>query len=282
MGHLFRRRLHMRFAHSRHLLAVRPGIYPMGSVETGAVDHRRVVDHRVVNIGVVNDRPVHVQHCGVVGKVSALPTAAIETGRHHSRSRSSLRRRSQRGVPNNRHARGKHRYPSPSSRGSRELQGVAPAPRFQEPRSSPHPHTPSSRASTDSRPRDKPAARIPAARGERWSRKERRLQTTTQARRIPIDARNRVLRARIGRIALLLASPRSNSACESSLPARAAGTICINAMPRIMLLASHRKVTSGNPTVLRVSTMCVGGYPTFAARGPAEQSRKLGSFRRQT
>ena len=43
--------------------------------------------------------------------------------------------------------------------------------------------------------------------------------------------------------------------------------ICINAMPRIMLLAGHREVTSGNPTVLRVPTMCVGGYPTFAAKG---------------
>jgi hypothetical protein len=51
--------------------------------------------------------------------------------------------------------------------------------------------------------------------------------------------------------------------------------MCINAMPRIMLLASHRKVTSGNPTVLRVPTMCVGGYPTFAARGPSPLKRKV-------
>jgi hypothetical protein len=43
--------------------------------------------------------------------------------------------------------------------------------------------------------------------------------------------------------------------------------ICTNAMPRIMLLASHPKVTSGNPTVLSVSMMDVGGYPTFAVTG---------------
>jgi hypothetical protein len=43
--------------------------------------------------------------------------------------------------------------------------------------------------------------------------------------------------------------------------------ICTNAMPRIMLLASHPKVTSGNPTVPSVSTMDVGGYPTFAVTG---------------
>ncbi len=78
MGHLFRRRLHVRIAHSRHLLAARPGVDPMGSVETGAVDHGRVVDHGVVDIGVVDDRPVHMQHCGVVGKAPAFPTAAKE------------------------------------------------------------------------------------------------------------------------------------------------------------------------------------------------------------
>jgi hypothetical protein len=89
---------------------------------------------------------------------------------------------------------------------------------------------------------------------------------------------------------MLLASPRSKSACESSVTGQTTGTICINAMPGIMLLASHRKVTLGYPTVLRVSTKCVGGYPTFAARielsedfeqkGPAEgwQNRQLELF----
>ena len=94
------------------------------------------------------------------------------------------------------------------------------------------------------------------------------------------NARNRVLRARIGRIAFAPCFSAAQQRLRIKLAGQAAGMICINAMPRIMLLAGHRKVTSGNPTVLRVTTMCVGGYPTFAARGPAEsrQNRKLGSF----
>jgi hypothetical protein len=83
------------------------------------------------------------------------------------------------------------------------------------------------------------------------------------------NARNSVLRALMGCIALLLASPRSKRACESSVTGRSAGTICINAVPRIMLLANHPKVTSGDPAVLRLSTIYVDGYPTFAARALA-------------
>jgi hypothetical protein len=81
------------------------------------------------------------------------------------------------------------------------------------------------------------------------------------------NARKSVLRAVMGRIAWLLASPRAKSTCELGVTGQNNRHDRMNAMPGIMLLASHRKVTWGSPTVLRLSTMCVGGYPTFAARG---------------
>ena len=68
----------MLFAHGRLLLRARSGIDAIRSIETGTVDDRGVMDHGVVNVRVVDHRRVHVQHSGVIGEVSTLPTSAKE------------------------------------------------------------------------------------------------------------------------------------------------------------------------------------------------------------
>src|ERR1700734_2323879 len=78
VGHLFRRRLNMLVVHRRHLLPVGSGIDAARPIEAGAVDHGRIMNHRIVDVRVVDDGRVYVHDRRVIGEMSTLPTAAEE------------------------------------------------------------------------------------------------------------------------------------------------------------------------------------------------------------
>src|SRR6202789_1903454 len=78
MGHLLRRRLHMLLPHRRLFLAIGSGVDPVRTIKAGPVHHGCIVNHRIVDIRVVNDSGVHMHHRGVIGEMSTFPASAVE------------------------------------------------------------------------------------------------------------------------------------------------------------------------------------------------------------
>jgi len=79
MVELFRGRLDMVLVHGRLFLRRRPGLNARAAVEACVIIHDRIVDHGVIDIGIVNHCGIDIHHGGIVPEVPAMPFPAYKS-----------------------------------------------------------------------------------------------------------------------------------------------------------------------------------------------------------